>query len=92
MNRKNKQQYRRGDHILILVFEHGDEVGTITTILDVMGSVLVLRTKKRTLHGGQVSQFVAQSKNVRLATKEEKSYHKLQKKTTCNIRGMRNKK
>lgn len=92
MNRKNKQQYRRGDHVVILAFEHGDQVGTITTVVDIIERVLILKTKKRNLYGGEVSCYVAQSKNVRLATKEEKAFHKLKKKTTCNINKMKSKK
>lgn len=92
MNRKNKEKLRRGDHVVIQVYEHGDAVGTITKVKNLVGNVAVLNTKIKTLYGEEVTSFIGQQKNLRLATREEKEYFKRQKKTTCIMKPKRKKK
>lgn len=90
--KKAKNKFRIGDVIVITKYEHGDLPGTITTIKDIVGAVLMLNTEKRTIFGHLTDTFVAQTKNCRLATEEEKNYFKKQKTKTCRIKKTRSRK
>lgn len=84
-----KNRFRIGDIVVIVKYEHGDEVGTITTVKDISANVLMLNTKRKTIFGHFTDTFVAQAKNCRLATKKEIEYFNKQKKVICNIKGIR---